>query len=221
MRPVLAGTAFEECPRCDAHFFDRGELGLFLHDGGMAFHESAVRAAMEEPTRCRWCETQNADGARQCGACGHDLAVFCPRDRQRMMVARADGFDIDVCPTCTAIWLDGDELRRLTETLRDRPHRALADLELLPLAEELERTCEICNAVKPAAHTTWFDGLWQCAGCRHDRDAANTERLRDLRREHGERWQDSERSSRALQSLEPVMRALSVKYGRFGDRTGD
>jgi Zn-finger nucleic acid-binding protein len=196
MRTVVAGIDFEECPRCDAHFFDRGALSIFLAEGGIRFAEITLREALEPPSRCRWCETRNLPDAERCSACDEPLAVRCGRDGQRMMSAAAGRVDVDVCPTCTALWLDGDDLRRLVDDLRAAPTTPVAELELIPMTHAHNRRCEVCDLDKPAFEVAMHLGKWQCEACDREEKVGRIRRMATLAATNQQSWVVDEREAR-------------------------
>jgi len=88
----------DQCPECNGMWFDRGELERLL---------DVVVDGLETP--------RNAElSVRKCPRCTHRL---------RAISYRSTHIDVDACPKCTGIWLDGGELQRI----RDRRNLIIKD----------------------------------------------------------------------------------------------
>lgn len=110
---VHRGVEFDECPGCDAHWFDQGEVTQIFSQMGLRFDEGALRQGIKLPNNCRWCETSNPDGAVRCKHCEHVLGHSCPRDGRAMFHTRFGDIEIDLCPACSGLWFDGEEFRAM------------------------------------------------------------------------------------------------------------
>lgn len=79
---------------------DKDRMGDKLRDKGKASEDLFI-AEQER----RALERARADAVRP----------ECPRDGTKLTLTDADGVSIDVCPTCSGVWLDKGELELLLQ----------------------------------------------------------------------------------------------------------
>ena len=83
-------------------------LGVFLTERDMA--ESLGH---QEPTEIEDVARVKLDNVK-------DSALRCPKEGTTMKAVILAGAEIDVCPSCNALWLDEGELKKIQERMRDR-----------------------------------------------------------------------------------------------------
>lgn len=134
MRPVQEQTAsgrieLDYCPRCRGVFFDQGELEAVLRlEGTEAFSpESPLLAAPEfgpdalaPGIPCPRCPGVHMHERVMPGARSSFLNGSLGGSGLGSPSGRGSGaLQIDLCPRCAGIWLDGGELGAIGEALRD------------------------------------------------------------------------------------------------------
>jgi Zn-finger nucleic acid-binding protein len=176
---VYDGIEYEQCAACDANWFDAGELGLILRSAGLDFHEGALRRQVALPSTCRFCQTEHADGEYRCRRCQRALGLQCPRDGRPMLIASVEALELDLCPHCGGIWLDGEEFNRLLGWLQQRraPGEELPEW-VAPLEGALEAACQRCGATVPMSECSWSDGVLRCRACQEGESLPPGERPR-------------------------------------------
>lgn len=98
--PLIAtpflGITIDSCPNCDGTFLDAGEL-------------ARIHGLAEDVAAGESLEAQDPQGAIECPKCASGMETRWFSESRRVM--------IDRCRTCSGIWLDTAELKRiLTET---------------------------------------------------------------------------------------------------------
>lgn len=112
------GTEYDECPRCNAQWFDAGELRQILASAGLQFEEKRLLTDLQLPTQCRSCQRPSLPGEVQCRFCKEPLGLFCPRDGRPMLIAHLDDIELDLCPSCGGLWFDGEEFSALFDQVQ-------------------------------------------------------------------------------------------------------
>ena len=184
MTVLDSAVEIDECPQCDAHWFDHGELGALMAERGIAFDEKKLKNSLKVPSRCRWCETENPPGRVQCAMCEEPLGHNCPRDGRPMLHTAMGSLEFDYCPGCYGLWFDGDELRRLTRSMTPVKVLASASARVISVhtsargSEDSEpdfgepaeqdgqaQPCQVCGARVPSKELTWHASLYKCSNC--------------------------------------------------------
>lgn len=70
--------------------------------------------------------------------------MICPVCNESMIVLELDGIEIDYCPSCHGIWLDGGELELMIVDENER-NRILSSFRLETGSPEKKYKCPICN----------------------------------------------------------------------------
>jgi Zn-finger nucleic acid-binding protein len=191
---LQSAVEIDECPQCDAHWFDKGELTETLAASNVQFDEAALRKSLALPTRCRWCETDNRDGTVDCSLCREPLGHRCPRDDRPMLHAKAKDLEFDVCPVCSGIWLDGDELRRFIRAHFPEEVGGLSapqdDEDFLDpqTASDHLMPCQVCGARVSAEDLGWHAGWYKCRACLIPQTTEDSARLTRLRAQNLKHW---------------------------------
>jgi len=68
----------------------------------------------------------------------------CPVCNEAMIVLELNEVEIDYCPSCKGIWLDGGELELLLEDENERK-RIMSSFKLEPNSSEKKYKCPICR----------------------------------------------------------------------------
>lgn len=199
VKKTYAGVIYDECPQCRAHWFDLGELQTILHGAGVTFDEATLHKGLEQPTRCRWCETQHDYSQPDCGRCHRPLVHHCPKDKRAMMIAQVEHIELDHCTTCKGLWFDGEEFSRLLAHERrqeaadagDRP-QGMPEWAKLPNGVTGEN-CQICGKRQAIRELHWDHGLLKCASCVGPDDPKEADRLQRLRHRNQRKWQPDAR----------------------------
>jgi Zn-finger protein len=70
--------------------------------------------------------SEDKDGKPLCDDCHQikqaeatEKIVHCPHDNSKMSKKIVEGITIDKCPKCHGVWLDSDELDKITESIDD------------------------------------------------------------------------------------------------------
>lgn len=115
------GIEVDVCAECDGVWLDAWEL-----DGLLGLEEHSIETVMGTkavpPGECRWCG-EELNGSVRCTDCQKDGRRRCPRGDAVMDVVSMGGIELDRCPECAGLWVEGFERRRLSrlrERLRDR-----------------------------------------------------------------------------------------------------
>lgn len=111
------GMIIDRCTKCKGLWFDVGEISQFLQSEQLK--ENFLEPA--EPG-----ETINDSGARQ-----------CPRCSKVMTQPVVGGVRVDICDSCSGIWLDHGELNTLVEVYQSQGLEGEA-----PLVEEIRKGLE-------------------------------------------------------------------------------
>ncbi len=111
------GMIIDRCTKCKGLWFDVGEITQFLQSEQLK--ENFLEPA--EPG-----ETVNDSGSRQ-----------CPRCSKVMTQPVVGGVKVDICDTCSGIWLDQGELNTLVEVYQSQGLEGEA-----PLVEEIRKGLE-------------------------------------------------------------------------------
>jgi Zn-finger nucleic acid-binding protein len=119
--PICSGEFLSEeikdvtvaiCNECDGVWLEPGDFDR-ITDQDVEFDFDSW---MEAPTECRYCRTPLGFGT-ECGHCGKLPTIHCPLGHGVMnatLVEIADReFEIDHCPSCRGIWIDGHEIDHL------------------------------------------------------------------------------------------------------------
>jgi Zn-finger nucleic acid-binding protein len=67
----------------------------------------------------------------------------CPICKNSMVILELDKVEIDYCPSCKGIWLDGGELELLIESNKDEKH--FSHLKMAKNVDEKKYRCPICG----------------------------------------------------------------------------
>ena len=70
--------------------------------------------------------------------------MICPVCNESMIVLELNEIEIDYCPSCKGIWLDGGELELLIEDENERK-RIMSSFKLEPNSVEKKYKCPICK----------------------------------------------------------------------------
>lgn len=175
MEPLnMGGVVVDRCPACYAHWFDHKELSRVMRQEGADLSETAISGQLRLPSVCRHCQTKNADSALECTHCGGRLGYRCPRDGRPMLVSIQNAVEVDVCPACRGIWLDGEEFELLLENTQQATHDALAARGDLSRPKQMPawmktpanlRGCQICGSPKLPPELTFHHGVFKCDEC--------------------------------------------------------
>ena len=204
----------DECPQCDAHWFDQGELTALMKTRGVTFNEKNLKRSLKVPTKCRWCETLHRDGTVECSLCENPLGHSCPRDGRPMLHTALGSLEFDFCPECEGIWFDGDELRQLAKRMipvkGESPpalvtasqsgvasfhQHADAEIEVddrdfrVPRVSPDElQPCQVCGTKVPEQELGWHASLYKCQNCLVPQTTKDAERMARLRKKNLEYW---------------------------------
>lgn len=101
---MASGVAATEGPTLPKHprirkMDDKDRLGDKLHDKGKAAEDIFIA----EQERKRLERRRQAEAAAR-------VAGACPKDGSKLVAQTEHGLTIDVCPTCSGIWLDKQEV---------------------------------------------------------------------------------------------------------------
>ncbi len=208
---VYNGIEYDECPNCNAHWFDAGELGLILQSAKLDFQDASWAQRLSLPHTCRWCETDNQGGEVQCRRCRKPLGYTCPREGRPLLIAKIADLEVDFCTKCHGLWFDGDEFNLLVGSLRQehqhptsiraraegpRPN-ALPEAMATPENKGLE-ACQQCGAAFAIPDLNWDEGLLKCDACLGPQEALDPlqdPRLTRLRERNKRRWDRSARDT--------------------------
>lgn len=124
---TLDGVTVATCANCDGLWLSHGDLDRLT---GLKIEEE-FDSWMDEPTECRYCQTPLGFGAN-CVRCGKPPTIGCPLGHGTMNAALVDvhgrEFEIDHCPSCRGVWIDGHEVKNL-DTQAPRQVRQIQRLE--------------------------------------------------------------------------------------------
>jgi Zn-finger nucleic acid-binding protein len=120
---IFDGVEYDECPDCNAQWFDAGELRQILASAGLQFEERRLLSDLHLPEQCRSCNHQAQSGEVQCRFCQEPLGRSCPRDGRPMLIASLDDIELDLCPGCGGLWFDGEEFSRLLDQVHQGKHK--------------------------------------------------------------------------------------------------
>jgi Zn-finger nucleic acid-binding protein len=56
-----------------------------------------------------------------------DVPIRCPIDNAVMELFRYKSMSVDICPACSGIWLDGEEIEKITAVARSRSGTTASD----------------------------------------------------------------------------------------------
>lgn len=95
----LHSEKVDRCPQCNGIYFDKGELESIIKLVDLV---NSVQLSEEE--------IDTIDPSE------HERKLHCSVDQTLMEKREIGGYVIDICPTCSGIWLDNDELALLKMT---------------------------------------------------------------------------------------------------------
>lgn len=118
------GTEIDVCAKCRGVWLDATELDAIL---GADDDSTSVEAGLDDsaalPEQCRYCgEDSDPDG--RCPACQRPVGLSCPHDDKPMYIVDAAGVELDRCPTCKGLWVDGFERTKLGKMREELLERA-------------------------------------------------------------------------------------------------
>jgi Zn-finger nucleic acid-binding protein len=169
----FGSVVIDRCPACYAHWFDAKELAAVFSQEGADLSETALSGQLRLPSVCRHCHTKNSDTALACSHCEGRLGYRCPRDGRPMLVSVQNAVEVDVCPLCRGIWLDGEEFELLLEnTQRATAERRIpANLERpkhMPVWMKTPatlRSCQVCGTPRLPPELNFHYGVFKCDEC--------------------------------------------------------
>ena len=91
------GIAYELCIMCGSAWLDRGELQHLLKREAPEWDDDMIRARLELPQQCRWCDTLYPPFTKRCEPCNRPLDHLCPRDNEPMYIVSEGDLKLDVC----------------------------------------------------------------------------------------------------------------------------
>lgn len=148
------GVEIDRCPMCNAYWFDQGELLEVLQLKRDSLMTDALRARLELPRTCRWCDTIYPMNVDHCDMCDRPLGHRCPRDTSEMMIVDESGVELDICPSCFGLWFDGNEFETLATLLvgealtPDAPARR-ATIELTAISPDMTTSDSVVHGFDP------------------------------------------------------------------------
>lgn len=197
----FGSVVIDRCPACYAHWFDHHELAQVFSQEGADLSETALSGTLRLPSVCRHCHTRNPDSALECGHCGGRLGYRCPRDSRPMLVAVEHAVEVDVCPLCRGIWLDGEEFELLLENtqkanLAERPpSRDLGRPSHMPdwmKTPSNLRGCQVCGAARLAPELNYQHGVFKCDACFEGNASQDDPRVRHAAARNKRRYDSRE-----------------------------
>lgn len=117
------GTEIDVCPNCRGVWLDATELDAILGVDDGASVEAGLDESAALPTRCRYCG-EETDRSGQCQSCDRPAGLCCPRDDRSMYIVDAAGIELDRCPGCKGLWVDGFERAKLGKMRDELVERA-------------------------------------------------------------------------------------------------
>ena len=120
---TVAGVTVAACRACSGAWLNAGEFDKLCE----LKLEHEFDSWMSEPTECRHCDLPLGFGAN-CVHCGRQPTISCVKGHGIMNATLVEvaerEFEIDHCPSCRGIWIDGHERTHLRGAER-RPARSL------------------------------------------------------------------------------------------------
>jgi Zn-finger nucleic acid-binding protein len=121
------GVTAAFCRKCDGLWLGAGDFDRLTQQDV----EHEFDSWMEPPTECRHCQTPLGFGDK-CVRCGELPTIHCPLGHGIMNATLVEvgtrEFEIDHCPSCRGIWIDGHERQHL-DAVEERPTRQLPHLK--------------------------------------------------------------------------------------------
>src|SRR5580704_10435190 len=134
----------------------------------------------------------------------------CPNDSAELVQARRDGIDVETCPICDGMWLNGQELNQLEDEAFHLGDEEKGTLVASP--RETTRTCPQCAKPMKSFDYRFYDleldfcedghGYWL--------DAGEDKRVLDLMKEEQARVKRSGRAEQTWVSHLQHLRSHSI-----------
>ena len=134
----------------------------------------------------------------------------CPNDNAELVQARRDGIDVETCPICDGMWLNGQELNQLEDEAFHLGDEEKGTLVASP--RETTRTCPQCAKPMKSFDYRFYDleldfcedghGYWL--------DAGEDKRVLDLMKEEQARVKRSGRAEQTWVSHLQHLRSHSI-----------
>ena len=112
------GVEIDVCQRCGGVWLDASEFDEILGVDGDRSVEAALQELCPSVWSCRHCG-EPLKGQQTCSGCGEISQLSCPRDQSELQVVDALGVELDRCPSCSGLWVDGFERAKLA-SMRDK-----------------------------------------------------------------------------------------------------
>ncbi len=119
------GVEIDVCTGCRGVWLDATELDGLLGIEDDKSVEAGLEKIADSPEVCRYCG-EKLEEAEICGECGHAGELACPRDGEPMYLVEAIGLELDRCPACRGLWVDGFERCKLSKMRRQLAEQAVA-----------------------------------------------------------------------------------------------
>lgn len=208
----VGDVEIDVCLRCRGVWLDASELDSLIGTRQGQSVEARLDETAALPEVCRYCGVSNPPGQAECGDCGKSLGLACPRDGKAMYVVDALGVELDRCPGCKGLWVDGFERKKLGRLREQLLETAVDDdvtEEYRDLASRDEAALELFGVMVAAGTTTQAFGLVDSSH-EADADESQTPVARDRKR-NPRAPADAHSESSGPSS----MRQYIEKYGKF------
>jgi Zn-finger nucleic acid-binding protein len=117
----------DECRGCKGIWFDEMEIEETI---GARTPVAELAQAPALGSGCRSCGDEPGSDPERCRSCGARPRINCARCKTTMNVVMIMGIRVDVCPTCSGIFLDQGELKALSNAYSEHYETASADSKL-------------------------------------------------------------------------------------------
>ena len=105
----------EVCPSCGGCLLSTSAAARIARRSGSAHLLEAPRPGT---VRCHGCGRPTTPRHSYCGSCGAHLGLDCPACGAWMPTLAVAALEIDVCQSCSGVWLDAGETTQLAENPR-------------------------------------------------------------------------------------------------------
>ncbi len=210
---VIGDIEIDVCGRCNGVWLDATEL-----DGVLGVDEErSVEAMLDESARrpecCRYCGKGCGDSS-VCSDCDQPIELKCPRGGEAMYIVEAVGIELDRCPDCRGLWVDGFERSKLSQMRDDLRQQAVRIQAASEASATGDQTVAALIGMGVAGGEGLSDGLgWGGAQkSPQDQDDTNVIEAQDS----GERSGFDEADGSSETGGEPCsMREYIKKHGNF------
>lgn len=121
----IGDIEIDVCRRCNGVWLDATELDGVLGIGD----DHSVEAVLDQTARrceqCRYCGKSCPDSSI-CSDCDKPFELTCPHDGVAMYIVEAVGIELDRCPDCRGLWVDGFERKKLGQMRDELKEQAVA-----------------------------------------------------------------------------------------------